>query len=270
MTPRALRILGEVAVIAAEDTRHTRKLLTHFDIKTQTVSCHKFNEEKRADYFMNLLENGKDIALVSDAGTPCISDPGYKIVDMAHAAGFTIVPVCGASAVVAALSASGFDISSFGFVGFLPRNKSGITKSLSKFLPGTVVFYESPQRITGTLQTIAESFPHAQVCLCNDISKKFERIYRSNIIDVIAQLDQNENTKRGEYACVLSTEDSPENDIDTAHVLSIEAQLVDIMQRDGGCTIKDAISMLSSANKDISKKEIYAAGLRLKGMFEVH
>jgi len=121
ITPRAIRILKEADYIAAEDTRHSRVLLSCFDIKTPLFSCHKFNEEKRGDFFIEKLQEGKSIALISDAGTPAISDPGHLIVSQVSAADFPVVPVPGASAVVAALSASGFNGSKFTFLGFLPR-----------------------------------------------------------------------------------------------------------------------------------------------------
>ena len=265
MTPRAVRILGEVDMIAAEDTRHSRVLLSHFNIKTPTFSCHKFNEEKRGSFFISALREGKSIALISDAGTPCISDPGHKLVAMAAAEGFPVVPVCGASAVVAALSVSGFDVSCFSFVGFLPRGKGDISKFLDSVLPGTVVFYESPLRIEATLRVIYETFPMAQICLCNDISKKFERIYHGGVAEVLEELTANENARKGEYACVLHVAELPKPEVEE-DTPSIESQLVDILVKQGG-TLKDASVVLREKRPSFSKKEIYAAMLRLKELY---
>ena len=266
MTPRAVRILGEADLIAAEDTRHSRGLLSHFNIKTPMYSCHKFNEEKRGDFFISALEEGKSIALISDAGTPCISDPGYRLVSMAVKAGFPVVAVCGASAVVSALSVSGFDGSRFSFVGFLPRAKGDMVKSLAEVLPGTVVFYESPKRIGATLGVIAGEYPAAQVCLCNDLSKKFERLYHGRVDEVIKMLADNEHAQKGEYTCVVNVTEVPREE--TGEDLpSLESQLVDVMVKHNCESLKDAGAKLREINRDVSKKEIYAAMLKLKEIF---
>ncbi|MCL2286434.1 MAG: 16S rRNA (cytidine(1402)-2'-O)-methyltransferase [Firmicutes bacterium] len=266
MTPRAVRILGEVEIIAAEDTRHSRGLLSHFNIKTPMFSCHKFNEEKRGDFFMSVLEEGKSIALISDAGTPCISDPGHKLVSMAVKAGFPVVAVCGASAVVSALSVSGFDGSRFSFVGFIPRAKGDIIKSLAEVLPGTVVFYESPKRIWATLRIIAGEYPAAQVCLCNDLSKKFERLYHGGVNEVIEMLADNEYAQKGEYTCVVNVSEVPREE-EGEELPGLESQLVDVMVKYNCRSLKEASAKLHEINRDVSKKEIYAAMLNLKEMF---
>ena len=267
MTPRAVRILSEVNMIAAEDTRHSRGLLSHFNIKTPMFSCHKFNEEKRGDFFISALQDGKSIALISDAGTPCISDPGHKLVNMAHRAGFPVVAVCGASAVVAALSVSGFDVSRFSFLGFLPRTRGDMLKSLAGVLPGTVVFYESPKRIEATLHIVAEKYPQAQICLCNDISKKFERLYRGKVAEVLEMLADNAYAQKGEYACVVNVAELPQEIVNEDEPLpSSEALLVDIMIKTG-CTLKDAGAELNKMREDLNKKAIYTAMLNVKNLF---
>ena len=268
MTPRAIRILSEVDIIAAEDTRHSRVLLSCFDIKTPMFSCHKFNEEKRGDFFIEKLNEGKSIALISDAGTPAISDPGHRVVKHVQEAGFPVVPIPGASAVVAALSVSGFEASQFTFMGFLPRTKGDMLKTLATNLPGVAVFYESPKRIEATLKIIAAEYPAAQICLCNDISKKFERIYHGAASDVLTELANNENARKGEYACVLYVADIP-METELAETISLEAELIDILVKQGG-TLKDASSTLRNTNKNIGKKEIYAAMLNLKKLIEVN
>ena len=264
MTPRAVRILREADLIAAEDTRHSRGLLSHFNIKTPMFSCHKFNEEKRGGLFISKLEQGKSVALISDAGTPCISDPGHRLVRMAADAGVEIIAVCGASAVVSALSVSGFDASRFSFLGFLPRNKKDLLGAIARVLPGTFVFYESPKRVQATLQIIAGEYPAAQVCLCNDISKKFERTYRGTPGDVLAELAGNPDAGKGEYACTINIEETPA-EIEDENAPSLESQLVDIIVKTG-CTLKDAGAVLRESHPELSKKEIYAAMLNLKNI----
>jgi len=267
MTPRAVRILGEVSMIAAEDTRHSRGLLSHFNIKTPMFSCHKFNEEKRGNFFISALEESKSIALISDAGTPCISDPGHKLVNMAHEAGFPVVAVCGASAVISALSVSGFDVSRFSFLGFLPRAKGDMLKCMTDVLPGTIVFYESPKRIEATLRIVANKYPMAQICLCNDMSKKFERVYRGSIAEVLEMLTDNEYAQKGEYACVVNIAELPQEVADeNKSQPSPEAQLVDIMIKTG-CTLKDAGAALHKMHEDLNKKAIYTAMLNVKNLF---
>lgn len=267
MTARAARVLAEADFIAAEDTRHSRGLLAHFEIKPKNplLSLHKFNEEKRGDFFVNALLEGRDVALISDAGTPCISDPGYRLARAAAAAGIRVVPVCGASAVVAALSVSGFDASRFVFLGFLPRNKLAKEFATAFAANETIVFYESPRRISATLELLRENFPAASVCLCNDISKKFERIYRGTPSEILEEIAENPSAEKGEYTCVINhpRTEKPEEPPDAP---SLEARLVDIMAKTN-CTLKDASRVLHEARPELSKKEIYAAMLRLKEFF---
>ena len=267
ITPRAVRVLGEVDLIAAEDTRHSRGLLTHFNIKTPMVSCHKFNEGKRGGFLVDALLEGKSIALISDAGTPCISDPGHKIVAYAASAGVQIVPICGANAVATALSVCGFDATCFSFVGFLPKGK---IDALLAAKTEVVAFFESPKRIAATLKLLRENLPEARLCLCNDISKKFERIYRGTPEEVLDELMQNPAAEKGEYTCVVRL--APDSSSDSAPSVSItpEAQLVEILianSVDGnGANLKEASRILLENNSGFTKKEIYSAMLRLKNL----
>jgi len=268
MTPRGIQVLSDVDMIAAEDTRHSCVLLTHFGINTPAHSCHKFNEDKRGDFFVDALLDGKDIALISDAGTPCISDPGHKLVTRAAAIGADVVPVCGPSAVTAALSASGFDVTRHVFIGFLPRSAKEQTEVLRENDIGCpIAFYESPLRITKTMAQMTESHPNADICLCNDISKKFEKIYRGTPAKVLAELQENPSAQKGEYTCVVCLNAVVET-VETAE-LSLEAQLVDIIINHD-CNLKDAAKILHeqhSATAKSNKKAIYAATLRLKELF---
>jgi len=266
MTPRAVDVLSGVDMIAAEDTRHSRALLTHFGIRTPSFSCHKFNEGKRGDFFVSALMEGKDVALISDAGTPSISDPGHRLVSMAAAAGVEVVAVCGANAVAAALSVSGMDASRFVFLGFLPRTGKEQAMIWDTLEGCPAVFYESPLRIHKTLERLAEAYPAASVCLCNDLTKKFERIYRGTPSEVLEELSQNPSAKKGEYTCIvlLPAKDAVE---DNTPELSLEAQLVDVMTKTS-CSLKDAANLLFESRKAHrkpgDKKAIYAASLRLK------
>jgi len=264
ITPRAVRILGEVDIIAAEDTRHSRGLLSHFNIKPKAplISCHKFNEQRRGEFFLSALSEGKSIALISDAGTPCISDPGHRLVRMVRDAGFPVVAVCGASAAVAALSVSGFDVSRYTFVGFLPRSRGDILTCLDNIFPGVVVFYESPKRVAANLRVIGEVYPQAQVCVCNDISKKFERVYYGGVGDVVRELADNPHAEKGEYACVVEVAEVATAVVEE-DMPSLESQLVDIMVKTD-CNLKDASVALHKIHGELSKKEIYAAMLRVK------
>ena len=264
MTPRGVQVLHDADMIAAEDTRHSRVLLAHFGIKTPSFSCHKFNEEKRGDFFIQVLLEGKNIALISDAGTPCISDPGHKLVKLAGDNGIDVVAVCGANAVAAALSVSGFDASNFIFLGFLPRTQKEQADIFSIDMDCPVVFFESPLRITKTLGWLAEAYPNADICLCNDLTKKFEKVYRGRVGALLEKVSNAQNARKGEYTCVVrlnaeKAQPAPE------HEFSLEAQLVDIMIKES-CTLKDATNILHAAQKS-GKKSIYAAALRVKELF---
>jgi len=266
MTPRGIQTLTDADMIAAEDTRHSKVLLSYFGIKTPTFSCHKFNEEKRGDFFITSLKEGKSIALISDAGTPCISDPGHRLVKMAYEAGIEVISICGANAVAAALSVSGFDASQFMFLGFLPRSAKEIEKKFTPFhFPHPIVFYESPLRITKTLAWMAENYPVADICLCNDLTKRYERIYRGSPETILEELMQNPNAGKGEYTCVtcLNAEEETEDIED----LSLEAQLVDIIVKHS-CTLKDAANILHKNSTGVNRKTIYTAMLKVKELLQ--
>lgn len=203
ITLRALRILKEVNLIAAEDTRHTIKLLNYYQIKKKLVSCYQFNERERKDEIINLLLQGESIALVSDAGTPGISDPGNLLVIEAIKNGIAIIPIPGPSAVITALAASGLDTGSFCFEGFLPRklNEQLIKlQKLSRF-EGTLVFYEAPHRVIRTLKNILKVFGDRQVVLARELTKIHEEFVRGYLTQIIAKL---ENVKLiGEFTIVI-------------------------------------------------------------------
>jgi 16S rRNA (cytidine1402-2'-O)-methyltransferase len=269
MTPRAVQTLSEVDLVAAEDTRHSRTLFAHFKIKTPLFSCHAFNEEKKGDFFIRALLEGKNVALICDAGTPCISDPGYRLIRLAADADIQIVPVCGANAAVGALSVCGFDATRFAFIGFWPRNKKEQEETLSRISLWAfpVVFYESPKRIMKTLSSFQKPYPDTKICLCNDLTKKFERIYRGTPHEVTALLAENPDAQKGEYTCVVMFEPIDKNEkIQPEPDISLEALLTDLMIKEN-CDLKTAAAYLHTLLPDKPKKEIYAATLRLKGLF---
>jgi len=205
MTPRAVEILREVDIIAAEDTQNSMTLMAKFEIKTKLVSNHKFNESGSADYFINELLSGKNIAVISDAGTPCISDPGNILVKRAVENNIEIVGIPGACAAVTAVSISGFDIKSFIFEGFFPRENTEIKKIIKKLKdnPGVYIFYESPKRIIKAFEFFSEAIPECNICLCNDLTKKFEKIYRGSPAKVLEELRDNPSAEKGEYTIVV-------------------------------------------------------------------
>lgn len=266
ITQRAIDILGRVQLIAAEDTRTSAPLLKMFNIHTRLKAYHKFNEAGTADYFTDRMLEGDDIALITDAGTPCISDPGYILVKRAIDAGIEVVGISGPCAAVTALSVSGFNCISFSFYGFLPRAKNDIARVLERtkteYSPVTV-FYQSPKRIISTFEIMADTIPSYDICLCNDLTKLYERIYRGKPGEILDELRENEKADKGEYTIILSRAEAPERN--ASEDFSPEARIVDIMLKEG-CSVKDAISLLSDSMK-ISKKELYSASLRLKELF---
>ncbi len=203
ITLRALRVLRDCDVIAAEDTRHTARLLNHFGIAKPLLSCFKFNEARRAQDILERLRRGETVALVSDAGSPGISDPGERIVRAVVAAGLRVEPVPGPCALVAALTASGLPTDEFHFVGFLPR-KSGQRRARLQTLsqiPGTLILYESPYRIERLLTELSQLMPDRQIALARELTKKFEEFLRGSAAELLQRLRQ--RRLKGECVVVL-------------------------------------------------------------------
>jgi 16S rRNA (cytidine1402-2'-O)-methyltransferase len=208
ITLRALRTLRECDLVAAEDTRHTGQLLKHFGISKPLLSYFQFNEARRSEEILARLGRGEKIALVTDAGSPGISDPGQRVVCAAIAGGFRVEPVPGSCALVASLTASGLPAGEFHFLGFLPH-KSGQRKNKLRALapvPGTLVFYESPYRIEKILAELAEVFPQRQVVLARELTKKFEEFLRGTPGELSHKLKG--RAIKGEFV-VLVSPDSP-------------------------------------------------------------
>lgn len=269
ITDRAKRILGEADTVLAEDTRVTRILLDKCGITVKNLlSVNGYTEENKSDRIVSAILEGKNFALVSDAGTPCISDPGYILVKKASASGIRVVPVPGANAMITALSACGLPTASFAFYGFLPRKKGDIIEILTKVKEDSTVlavFYESPLRIIETLGFIEEVFPKAEVVVCNDLTKKFERFYRGTITEVIRELLSNDNREKGEYTIIVKKNadiaDETQDDI------SLEALITDKLVKGAG-SVKEAIAEVSVEVKGkYAKSDVYSASLRLKKLF---
>lgn len=190
ITFRAISTLKSVDLIAAEDTRHTGKLLKHYEVMCPMVSYHEHNELARTAELMDRLAAGQQIALVSDAGTPAISDPGYRLISAAVEQGFRVVPLPGANAALAGLVASGLPTDRFLFEGFLPKKKGRNTRleQLAQF-NGTVVIYESPMRVIKTLGAVMAVFGERKVALCRELTKRYETILTGTITELLAKLD---------------------------------------------------------------------------------
>lgn len=224
-SPRAIETLKTVAAIAAEDTRHSARLLQHFDIRTSVFALHDFNEEHRVESVLNRLRAGDSIALISDAGTPLISDPGYRLVAAAHQAAIKVVPVPGACAAIAALSAAGLASDRFVFEGFLPA-KSGARQARLKELADderTHIYYEAPHRIVDTLQDMLLVLgAERKITLAREITKTFETIRQGTLAEIVPWVQGDSDQQRGEFVLLL---DGAEKKTDQTQLL-IEADSV--------------------------------------------
>ena len=269
ITERGRQILETADIIAAEDTRRSMVLLNKLEIRNRLASNHKFNEYGKAKYFINEMLAGKSVAVITDAGTPCISDPGNELIKAAVEAGIRVVGVPGCCAAVTALSVSGFDLSSFTFYGFFPRENAERRRLLEKLRHGdtrTFALYESPKRIMELVDFFIEAGAKCRMCLCNDMTKLHEMSFRGTPEEVKQQLLAKGSYDKGEYAVVLEIdEDYIFNKVE--HTVSAEAMLVDAMVS-GGVSAKEAVSaVLADENNSYSKNELKAAALRLKKLF---
>jgi 16S rRNA (cytidine1402-2'-O)-methyltransferase len=256
ITLRALRVLKEVDLIAAEDTRRTRKLLSHYGIKTPLISYHAHNQAVRGPELIDRMRQGQNIALVSDAGTPGFSDPGALLVSQAWDAGIKVEAAPGPAAGVAALSMSGFpgDVT---FLGFPPR-KAGKRREFFETLarePRVLILYESPQRLAGTLGEMAHYFSDRQVLVVRELTKMFEEAWRGPVAEVAARVAEREI--KGECALVLSCPERPgEAEVDVAARLLETAQSTDL----SGRRLTEAVA----AELNLPRRQVYQAYLELK------
>ena len=257
ITYRAIRVLKEADFIACEDTRRTRKLLSHLGIGgKKLIPYHEHNERKQSEKLLSLLKGGSSVALVTDAGTPCISDPGYRLVNLARREGVPVVPVPGPSALVAALSASGFPTDRFFFGGFLPRKEKALEEELTEAFsrPFTSVYYESPHRLVRTLKVISKLYPERELGLYREITKLNEEFLKGVAEELLNYLVSEEKLK-GEF--VLLIPPSGERDRGEAEVEEILRELLS-----KGLSVKEA-SKEAARRTGLPRREIYKQALKL-------
>jgi 16S rRNA (cytidine1402-2'-O)-methyltransferase len=253
ITYRAVRVLREADLIACEDTRHTAKLLHHYGIDKPTVSYHEHNEATRAEELVAKLEQGLNVAQVSDAGMPGISDPGYRVIKLAIERGVQVVPVPGASALIAALAAAGLPTDSFEFLGFLPA-KQGQRRTMLEALrkaPHTVAIYEAPHRIAETMQDIAEILgPERPVALARELTKMHEEFIRGTAAQVLARVRQ--HALKGEITLLIGKSEAQEPQADAEDI----AQRLEEIMREQKLDEKAGLKVLAR-ERGLSKSEAY-------------
>ncbi|WP_138496086.1 16S rRNA (cytidine(1402)-2'-O)-methyltransferase [Paenibacillus pinistramenti] len=260
MTFRAVRILQEADLIAAEDTRNTRKLLTHFEITPKKLySYHEHNKAASGPELIRFIIEGKNLALVSDAGLPAISDPGSDLVRLAIEEGIDVVPIPGANAALSALIVSGLPTERFQFIGFLPRDKKGRERSINQFkhYEGTVLMYESPHRVIKTLQDLQHELGNRRIVLARELTKRYEELARGTVEACLNWLE--EHPPLGEYCLVLEgiqAEELQESQGLWWQELSIEEHVAHYEQE--GLQRKDAMKK-AAADRGVSKRDIYNA-----------
>ena len=266
ITERALNTLNSVDIIACEDTRTSSVLLKHFNINNKLVSYHKFNEKGKSNSLIEDLKKGLNIALISDAGCPCISDPGTILVHEALDNNIEVIAIPGPSAVITSLMTSGMDTTSFTFYGFLERDNKKIEEDLLKIKNDSsniAVIYESPKRIMKTLDKVKEILDNPYISLCNDLTKKFEKKYYGTVTMVQEELSVNPNSELGEYVLLIEKKKNKEEHKDE---YSMESLIIDEMIKNN-CTVKDAIKMVSEKYR-INKNQVYNASLNLKRLLQ--
>lgn len=263
ITYRVVRLLREVSLIAAEDTRHTRKLLAHFDIHTPLTAYHEHNKQAKGPELVERLLAGEDIALVSDAGMPGISDPGADLVRLALAAGAAVVPVPGPNAALTALVASGLDTTTFTFIGFLPKTKKKRHEWLAVLapLPHTLIFYEAPHRLTATLTELREFLGDRPAVAGRELTKKFEEFVRGTLASLLEHYQSHE--PRGEFTLIVAgagkAPAEPQPALAEVPLADAVAALVA-----AGRPKKEAIRTVA-AERGLSRREVYQAVLASEG-----
>jgi len=258
ITLRALRVLKEVDLIAAEDTRRTRRLLTHYGIRKPLISYHEYNRRMREKTLFQELREGKSIALVTDAGTPGISDPGEDLVRGAIQASIPLVPIPGPAALVSALSVSGLPTESFLFYGFLPSKPAARKKWLAslKDRPETLVFYESPRRLGSLLEDAVQTLGDRRVVVAREMTKVYEEVQRGTITEVLDRLEGEE--VKGEVTVILEGCPLPPK----AEASSI-VEALKYYSRERGLSLKESVQRVAEELK-VSRREVYRESLKLK------
>ena len=267
---RAIKVLEGVDLIAAEDTRRSYILLNILGIRKEVISNQKFNEHRKTEFFLSALKDGRSIAVISDAGTPCISNPGNELIRRALEEGIPVVPVPGACAAVSAVSASGFDLTSFLFCGFFPKENTERKEECRRIRSGvtrTFIYYESPKRILKTVAFLAEALPEASLCLCNDLTKTHERFYRGSAEKVLAELESNPNAEKGEFTLILEMPlpKTPTEKTEAFPSSPESALLEELLE--GAPTLRDAVEAILKKDTPFKKNDLKAASIRLKNLF---
>lgn len=259
-TPRAIETLNNVHLIAAEDTRHSARLMAHFNIRTPLISVHEHNERQRVDRILQHLQQGESVALISDAGTPVISDPGFVVVRAVREAGFRVVPVPGCVAFVTALCAAGLPSDRFAFEGFPPHKASGRRQFYSEriALPHTMLFYESPHRVLASIEDMIEVFGgERRAAVARELTKTFETIHSATLAEIRDWMAADANQQRGEF--VLMVEGAPvaeDTGLDDEALRVLDLLLAEL-------SVKQA-SALAAQITGVKKKLLYQAALERK------
>jgi len=259
ISARAIEILSSVDLIAAEDTRHSKHLLQHHGIETSTISLHEHNEQQRSEVLLSRMVQGESIALISDAGTPLISDPGFRLVNMAREQGINVIPIPGACAVITALSASGLSAERFAFEGFLPSKASARRQVLESLEnePRTLIFYESPKRMVASLQDMLAVFgTERKACLARELTKMFETIVMLPLAELVEIVRNDPNHQKGEIVLLIEGQ-STVVDSDEAE----QARVLQILLAE--LPLKQAASLTASI-LGIKKNKAYEMALKLQ------
>ena len=262
ITYRALEVLKAADFIAAEDTRHSRKLLDHYGIKTPMIPFHEHNEKSQSEKILQALADQKKVALISDAGTPLISDPGYSLVKLAHDKKFPVIPIPGPCAVIAALSASGLPSDHFIFEGFLPSKGESREKKLAAFKGErrTVIIYESPHRILNLIELIQKIFGDDRVItVAREMTKQFETIKQGPVSALLAWMKADKNQQKGEFVVLLKGEDKEEQQ---DHSLQEAKKILTVLLKE--LSVKQAVSLTTQLTH-VNKKAVYELALSLVG-----
>jgi len=254
ITLRALNVLKKVDIIAAEDTRHTLGLLNHFEISKPLISYYKQNEKVKSEILLDKIREGKNIAVVSDAGTPGISDPGEEIVKVAIENGVEVVPIPGACAFVNALIASGMSSKEFTFIGFLSTNKREKTEKLEeiKYDTRTIILYEAPHKLKGTLEAILEVLGDRKIVLARELTKIHEEFIRDNVSNILERIEE----YRGEYVIIIEGSNESKKDIQTKSLNELSLEEHYQYYEDQGLEKKEIIKKIAK-DRNVNKNDIY-------------
>lgn len=256
LTARALEILKQVDKVAAEDTRTARKLFTHFGIDTPLIAFHEYSAAGRAASLVRQLQAGQSIGLVSEAGTPGISDPGFALIRAAIAAEIPLVSLPGPCAAITALVASGLPMNEYYFVGFLPTKKSARNKRLAALakIPATMIFYESPRRLQATLAAVAETFGNRNICIARELSKLYEEYIRGPVEDILAR--ESDRNWRGEITLVVAGVSKEDQEQGAANPLPLRKRLQEL-EESGRLSARDMVDVLQAEFPAWRKRDIY-------------